>query len=181
MPSTVIEYRSVQHIGEPAQQPASSKAQGHWADLALHTLGWKAFQDLCAQVCQEILQRPVEIYREAQDGGQDAVFLSRRRKGKRAPSVATIQCKFTSNANRKLRPTDLNLEEQHVVSLVQKDQAETYVLITNMSVDAPVAVAIKARLQQLGVLHPHVFGKEFLTRAIRTSGRLRALVPRYTG
>ncbi len=53
--------------------------------------------------------------------------------------------------------------------------------MTNMSVDAPVAVTIKQRLHKLGVSHPHVFGREFLTRAIRTSTRLRALVPRIYG
>jgi len=49
------------------------RAEGPWSDLALHTIGWKAFQDLCAQVCEEVLRRPVQVYREAQDGGQDAV------------------------------------------------------------------------------------------------------------
>jgi hypothetical protein len=162
----------------PSQQ---RQAQGPWADLALHTLGWKAFQDLCAQVCEEILKRPVEIYREAQDGGQDAVFLSRRLKSKPSGEPATIQCKFTSKPNRRLRPSDLRPEEAHVVALKTEGHAETYALMTNMSVDAPVAVAIKGRLRELGVLHPHVFGREFLTQVIRASARLRALVPRVYG
>ncbi len=53
--------------------------------------------------------------------------------------------------------------------------------MTNMGVDAPVAVAMKQRLRQLGVRHPHIFGKEFVTKAIRTSPRLRSLVPRVYG
>ena len=53
------------------------EAQAGQTNLALHTLGWKAFQDLCAQVCEEVLKTPVMIYREAQDGGQDATFISR--------------------------------------------------------------------------------------------------------
>jgi hypothetical protein len=68
-----------------------SQAQGPLSDLAFHTLGWKSFQDLCAQTCEEVLKRPVEIYREAQDGGQDAVFLSKTAGG--AVSIsATVQC-----------------------------------------------------------------------------------------
>ena len=39
--------------------------QGPFPDLALHTIGWKAFQDLCAQICEEEFKTPVEIYREA--------------------------------------------------------------------------------------------------------------------
>lgn len=54
---------------------AMARAEGPWSDLALYSIGWKAFQDLCSQVCEEVLHRPVEIFREAQDGGQDAVFL----------------------------------------------------------------------------------------------------------
>ena len=49
------------------------------------------------------------------------------------------------------------------------------------------AVNVKLLLsprQSRGITHfiyPHVFGKEFLTRTIRTNARLRALVPRVYG
>jgi hypothetical protein len=170
---------------------SGAQAQGPWLDLALHTLGWKAFQDLCAHVCEEILGRPVEVYREAQDGGQDAVFLSRidekkpvSRKNKmkrRSTSPSTIQCKFTSTLKRRLKKGDLGAEEENIQALKAAGHAETYVLMTNMSVDGPVAVAIRNRLRKLGVVHPHIFGKEFLTRVIRGNARLRALVPRVYG
>lgn len=151
-------------------------SQGAWTDLALHTIGWKAFQDLCAQVCAEVLKRPVEIYREAQDGGQDAVFL-----GREDGENATIQCKFSSDFTRRLRSSDLNQEIEHIKALVQSSDAYAYILITSMGVDAGVARKIKAELRSLGVVKPHVFGKEFLIRAIRSSGRLRALVPQVYG
>lgn len=54
---------------------SGARAEGPWSSLALETIGWKAFQDLCSQVCEEVLKRPVQIYREAHDGGQDAVFI----------------------------------------------------------------------------------------------------------
>jgi hypothetical protein len=163
-----------------AEAPAR-QAQGPWTDLALHTLGWKAFQDLCAHVCAEILKRPVEIYREAKDGGQDAAFLARRKRGRKTGDVATIQCKFSSKADRTLKPGDLQEEEANILSLTAAGLADIYVLMTSMSVPAASAVAIKARLRQLGVQFPHVFGKEFLTRAIRGNVKLRALVPRVYG
>lgn len=157
------------------------QAQGPLTDLALHTLGWKAFQDLCAQTCEEVLKRPIEIYREAQDGGQDAVFLSSKLNGLEDAHPATIQCKFSSKAGHRLTPSDLTVEESHISTLKNQGQAETYVLMTNLGVDAPVAVAIKKRLRELGVINPHVFGKEFLTRVIRANSRLRSLVPRVYG
>jgi energy-coupling factor transporter ATP-binding protein EcfA2 len=175
----MIDYSPMEAVNN--QPPKRRQAQGAWTDLALHTLGWKAFQDLCAQTCEEILRLPVEIFREAQDGGQDAVFLSRAPKGAAKHRPATVQCKFTSKASAKLRPSDLRAEETHITSLVAAGQADTYVLMTNMSIDAPIGAAIKQRLRELGVLKPHVYGREFLTRVIRASSRLRALVPRVYG
>jgi len=155
------------------------RAHGPWSDLALHTIGWRAFQDLCSQVCEVVLDRPVEIFREAQDGGQDAVFL--------IPSVTdelpigTIQCKHTSNAGKALKLGDLSAELGNVEELVRAGQADTYVFMTNMSVDAPVAVAMKAKLRELGVRKPHVQGSQYIVRVIRGSARLRALVPQVYG
>ena len=153
-------------------------AQGPWADLALHSIGWKAFQDLCSQVCEEILHRLVQIYREAQDGGQDAVFLASTKEG---VADATIQCKHSSDPRKRLKPGDITPELAKVDELVATSQADTYILITSMSVDAPVARQIRNTLRDHGVRKPHVLGREWLTRAIRSSARLRALVPQVYG
>lgn len=154
-------------------------ANGPWSDLALHTIGWRAFQDLCSQVCEVVLRRPVEIFREAQDGGQDAVFLLSNPDGETA--VGTVQCKHCSDPQKSLSRADLTPEIAHVKQLVKEGQADTYVLMTNMNVDAPVAIKIRAALRALGVRKPHVLGKQYLTRAIRSSARLRALVPQVYG
>lgn len=163
------------------QRPASHerRAHGPWSDLALHTIGWRAFQDLCSQVCEVVLGRPVEIFREAQDGGQDAVFLIPA--GNTAPPIGTVQCKHTSDAAKALKLSDLTAEIDHVKELVKSGQANTYVFMTNMSVDAPVAVAMRTKLRVLGVRRPHILGRQYLVRVIRSSARLRALVPQVYG
>jgi len=155
-------------------------AVGPWSDLALHTIGWRAFQDLCSQICEVALDRPVEIFREAQDGGQDAVFLIPSDDPSGAP-VGTVQCKHTSDAAKALKPSDLNAELDHVRKLVADGQADTYVFMTNMSVDAGVATIIRKRLRGLGVRKPHVLGRQYVIRTIRGSARLRALVPQVYG
>lgn len=156
-------------------------AQAQQTDLALHTLGWKAFQDLCSQVCAEALQTTVAIYREAQDGGQDAVFLiSQDAKGKSAVS-GTVQCKFSSDASRRLRKSDITGEIKVARELAAKGLAHTYYLMTSMGVDAPVAAEIRNELLQVGVVEPHILGREWITLKIRESARLRALVPRVYG
>jgi len=155
-------------------------AVGPWSDLALHTIGWRAFQDLCSQICEVALHRPVEIFREAQDGGQDAVFLIPSGKRK-TPPIGTVQCKHTSDAAKALRSSDLNAEVDHVRDLVANGQADTYIFMTNMSVDAGVAVELRARLRALGVRKPHILGRQYVVRTIRSSARLRALVPQVYG
>jgi hypothetical protein len=84
---------------------AAARVEGPWTDLALHSIGWRAFQDLCSQVCEEVLHRPVEIFREAQDGGQDAVFLIPSNGGG-ATHIGSVQCKHSSNSSKQLKVGD---------------------------------------------------------------------------
>ncbi|EMO7187724.1 hypothetical protein JHE03_11680 [Pluralibacter gergoviae] len=155
------------------------RAHGPWSDLALHTIGWRAFQDLCSQVCEVVLGRPVEIFREANDGGQDAVFLIPSEAT--TPPIGTVQCKHTSDAGRALKVSDLTAELRNVEELVKAGQADTYIFMTNMSVDAPVAAAVRVKLRALGVRKVHIFGRQHIVRVIRSSARLRALVPQVYG
>lgn len=156
----------------------SPVAHAYNIDFALHTLGWKAFQDLCAQVCTETLGRTVSIYREAQDGGQDAVFLVPAENG---VQEATIQCKFSGKLNQRLKLSDITAELANVKALVEQGRAQTYYFLTSMGVDAPVAAGIRDQLRVLGVQEPHVEGREWITAQIKSSSRLRALVPRVYG
>jgi hypothetical protein len=162
----------------PESDVSGARAEGPWSSLALETIGWKAFQDLCSQVCEEVLRRPVQIYRDAQDGGQDAVFIV---EGPNGAVDATVQCKHSADPRRRLKVGDLNDEFDTVAELVAANQADTYFLITSMGVDAAVAVEIRTKLRALGVRKPHVLGREYLVRAIRASARLRALVPQVYG
>jgi hypothetical protein len=160
-----------------AAQPR--RAHGLYTDLALHTIGWRAFQDLCSQVCEVFLGRPVEIFREAQDGGQDAVFLISSQGGEQ--KIGTIQCKHTSEAGKALKLGDLSAEIGNIEELVKYGQADTYAFMTNMTVDAPVAKAMRAKLRKLGVRKPHILGRQYIVRTIKSSARLRALVPQVYG
>lgn len=157
------------------------QVQSTHIDLAIHTLGWKAFQDLCSQVCAEAWNTTVSIYREAQDGGQDAVFQMRNPGSADNTFEATVQCKFSSNATRRLRASDVDGELATVRELVVAGRARAYYLITSLGVDAPVAAAVRDKLVEAGVSEPHVLGREWLTQQIRNSSRLRALVPRVYG
>ena len=126
-----------------------------------------------------VLGRPVEIFREAQDGGQDAIFLIPGDPD--GQLIGTVQCKHTSDAGKALKVADFTAEIGYVEELVKAGQANTYAFMTNMSVDAPVAAAMRARLRALGVRKPHILGRQYIVRVIRSSARLRALVPQVYG
>lgn len=158
--------------------PAMPVAQGYHLDFALHTLGWKAFQDLCAQICQESFGRPAAVYREAQDGGQDAVLVLESKTGM---AEVTVQCKFSSKADQRLKLSDINTELSNVEGLVAAGRAFAYYFITSMGVDAPIAADIRSELFKKGVQEPHVLGREWIIGEIRKSAKLRALVPRVYG
>jgi energy-coupling factor transporter ATP-binding protein EcfA2 len=162
-----------------ASHPLQPEAQAYHVDFALHTLGWKAFQDLCAQVMEEELGCTLSVYREAQDDGQDALFLAKDDIG--LATVGTVQCKFSSKREQRLRPSDITPELEHVQQLVANKMASIYYFVTSMGVDAYVARQIREQLFSLGVVQPHVVGKEWLLLKIRNSPRLRALVPRVYG
>jgi hypothetical protein len=125
------------------------------------------------------LGRPVEIFREAQDGGQDAVFLIPSQGVEQ--KIGTVQCKHTSEAGKALKLGDLSAEIGNIEELVKDGQADTYAFMTNMTVDAPVAKAMRAKLRELGVRKPHILGRQYIVRTIKSSARLRALVPQVYG
>lgn len=158
----------------------SPLAQGQKMDFALHTIGWKSFQDLSAHICEVVFDCSVQLYREANDGGQDATFFIPRNSD--GPSFnATVQCKHVSTASQRLNYSDFTDEIPKIKKLVSNNEAHRYIFITNMGIDAPVASKIKQKLSELGVIEPFIWGKEKILHEIRASARLRALVPQVYG
>jgi len=97
------------------------KAQGANIDFALHTIGWKSFQDLCAHICETELERTIDVYREANDGGQDATFLIAS-KPSDDHAVGTVQCKHASDPNRRMKLSDLTTEIPKIKPWLKMDK-----------------------------------------------------------
>ena len=135
---------------------------------------------MAAQVCEERLKTQVTVHHEAKDGGQDAVFLIPGN-GEDVPPTGTVQVKYSSDAKRTLKLSDLTPEIEKLKQLVVAGEADTYVFVTNMSASATNAKALRGRLRELGVKIPHVWSKEQVTLTIKSSPRLRALVPQVYG
>ncbi len=65
-------------------------------EFALHTLGWKAFQDLSATILREVLGQSLQVYNAGKDGGRDAAYFGTwMPRGRDSLSGKfTVQCKF---------------------------------------------------------------------------------------
>ena len=153
-----------------------SKAASKLADM-----GWKAFQDLCVSVAEECLRRPVQTYLPNHDAGRDGAFVGRWDGDDPAAGESTIQCKFTSNQTLNLSVSMLEDELSKVTRLAAKNLAADYIIMTNHPVSGESELAIKAAFQMAGAGRCRVFGADWITRQIRTSPRLRMMVPRLYG
>lgn len=158
----------------------NTQAQGPLTDYALHTLGWKSFQDLCVAIAQECLSRPVESFLPSSDGGRDAAFIGRWTNGSE-DGKSTIQCKFTSKPQATLSLSHVQGELTKVAQLTAKGLADDYVLLTNFGISGDNAAVITAAFEAVGVKKCLLLGRDWITQQIRESSRLRFMVPRVYG
>ena len=149
----------------------------------LHRLGWKSFQDLCVTIAREILGQTVESFLDSNDGGRDGAFIGTwAQKGQEdLTGRFVIQCKFTSDPRRTLRPSDISDEVEKVQRLVRQGLCDSYVLMTNRGLTGAADQEIEAQLSSAGVSHVRIFGSSWIDAQIRANSRLRMFVPRLYG
>lgn len=156
--------------------------QASEVDFALHTLGWKAFQDLAVAVASEVLERPVQTFLPSKDGGRDGAFWGTWSGAPDVPDAkSTIQCKFTGKANATLKLADISAELSKIASLAARGLAYDYVLMTNAGVSGETEAAISEAFIAAGATGARVLGRDWLTSEIRGRARLRMMVPRLYG
>jgi hypothetical protein len=156
------------------------------ADFRLHTLGWRAFQDLCQTVLREVLGQHLQVFSDSRDGGRDGAFY-----GPASPVLegalaglqgqVVVQVKHTALADSHLSLSDMTDELGKANRLVVSGQCETYVLMTNALLTGTSEGAIRLALVAEGVKAPLILGGEWLAQTIRSSARLRSMVPRLYG
>ena len=154
-----------------------STAAGYPLDL----LGWKAFQDLCIAVAEECLRRPVQTFLPNNDAGRDGAFVGRWDGADPAAGESTIQCKFTSRPAARLTVSTLADEMEKARALAAKGLATDYIILTNHPVTGASELQIKAAFEAAGVGRCRVFGYDWIVLQIRSSPRLRMMVPRLYG
>lgn len=161
---------------------AHPTVQATQVDFALHTLGWKAFQDLAIAIAAEVLGRPVQVFLPAWDGGRDGAFVGTWPGAPDVPEAkSTIQCKFTGKASSTLSLGDVTGELSKVASLAARGLAHYYVLLTSAGISGERGVEIVAAFQAAGATRARILGREWLIQEIRNRPRLRIMVSRLSG
>jgi hypothetical protein len=150
----------------------------------LHSLGWKAFQQLCVSVAAELWGQTVQGFFDSQDGGRDGAFYNTwtSSKGETFTGSFTVQCKFSQKSGRTLNLAALAEELEKAERLAARGLADNYFLFTNMQLTGTADETIRAAFEALsGLNHCRIFGVEQISQFIRESARLRMLVPRVYG
>ena len=159
-------------------------AQARESSYELHTLGWKAFQDLCITIVGEVLGQTVESFSPSMDAGRDGAFRGQWQGtgGATLSGSFTVQCKFTSRRDAHVTLSILRDERDKAARLARAGLANNYILMTNCKVSGQREEEIRAAFLEIpGVTECLVFGEEWISNKIRENSRLRMLVPRVYG
>lgn len=161
-----------------------STVQASEVSYELHSLGWKAFQNLCATILSEIWGQTIQSFFDSHDGGRDGAFYGRwtDNKYEEFSGSFTVQCKFTANSNATIKCSELSDEFEKARRLALKGLADNYFLFTNAKLTGAQEEKIQEELKKIpGINKCAIYGRERISQIIHESRRLRMLVPRVYG
>lgn len=150
----------------------------------LHTLGWRAFQQLGVSVVSDLWGQMVEGYWDSHDGGRDGAFYGTWRPtgGEIFEGAFTVQCKFSAKPGGTLQLSELDDELIKAKRLASNRLADNYFLLTSKRLTGTSAEEIKAAFEVVpGIKRCGVYGADRISQFIRESPRLRKLVPHVYG
>jgi hypothetical protein len=162
----------------------ASKVQATDVTYELHSLGWKAFQNLCVTIMGEIWGQTVQSFCDSHDGGRDGAFRGTwtSPEGKTYDGTYTAQCKFTSKSSKQLQISDLKDEFEKARRLASNGLADNYILFTNARLTGTAEEAIGTAFKAIpGIKNFLALGVDRISHLIRETPRLRMLVPRVYG
>lgn len=166
------------------QKPKVPKVQAAEVTYELHSLGWKAFQNLCVTIVSEVWSQVVQSFFDSHDGGRDGAFHGTWKPvaGESFQGAFTVQCKFTAKADKCLQLSELKDELSKAQRLASLGLADNYILFTNARLTGVSEEKIRKAFEGIpGIKRFAAFGCERISQIIRESPRLRMLVPRVYG
>jgi len=161
-----------------------SLIQANDVTYELHTLGWKAFQNLCSTIVSELWGQTVQIFFDSHDGGRDGAFQGvwKAGTGDIFEGNFTVQCKFTSKPYEHIKLSDLTDEIKKAKRLAAEGFSDNYFLFSNARLTGKNEEKIRQTFESIPeILNFKAYGVDWLSRKIQESSRLRMLVPRVYG
>src|SRR5690348_8066927 len=135
----------------------------------LHTLGWRAFQDLCAAVVRTVWGQSAHAFADSNDAGRDGAFYGVWQDPPDAPGPRdlpagpfVLQCKHTKRPGATLSESDLEEEFAKVPGLVGSGLCRSYTLMTNARVTGNAEAKIRSRLRGAGVECPLILDGQWV-------------------
>lgn len=161
-------------------------------DYELHKLGWRAFQDLCGVVLQEVLGQTFTIFADTNDVGQDGAFHGlwtvpadepnkelENFTYRRMPVV--VQCKFSVDPSGTLTPSDLDDELAKIEDLHKRGQCDGYMVLTNLRVTGRTHAWFVEEVRRRGPEVTAILPGSWICAQIEKNWNLRRYVPRVYG
>lgn len=158
----------------------------------LHKLGWRAFQDLCGVVLQEVLGQTFTTFADTNDIGQDGGYHGywnaptgtedkdvRKLAFVSKPSV--VQCKFSANPSKTLTLSDLEPEFEKIEKLFKRGQCDGYLVMTNLRVTGNTHAKFVDKVRALGPKEAKILPGSWLCTQIEKNWNIRRYVPRVYG
>ena len=154
----------------------------------LHTLGWRAFQDLCAAVVRTVWGQSAHAFADSNDGGRDGAFYGIWHNPpdggdplELPDGPFVVQCKHTKIPGGTLSESDLEEEFAKIPALVAGGLCRSYALMTNARITGHAEAKIRTRLLDSGVERPLVLDGQWICDSIALHQKLRLFVPRVYG
>ena len=156
-------------------------AQAQQVTFELHTLGWRAFQDLCFTIIREEFGHRCQLLSYVKDLGQDVIFKGDNTRDSNYETFI-FQCKHKSKPDISVTLGMFKEEIMKLKALNELKHIRDYYIITNMIVSGTVESALKEKIQtECNIPNVIIYGKDWLDRTILENKRLRQLVPRIYG
>jgi len=161
-------------------------------DYELHKLGWRAFQDLCAVVLQEVLGQTFTAFADTNDAGQDGAFHGLWAVPSDAPATeledfattampVVVQCKFSVEPSGTLAPSDLDDELAKIEDLHARGLCEGYMVLTNLRITGRTQAWFAEEVRKRGPKVAAILPGTWICTQIEKNWNLRRYVPRVYG
>lgn len=161
-------------------------------DYELHKLGWRAFQDLCGVLLQEVLGQTFTTYADTNDAGQDGAFHGLWSGPGDAPVAelevfvsrampVVVQCKFSVEPSGTLAPSDLDDELAKVENLHTRGLCDGYMVLTNLRITGRTQAWFVEEVRKRGPKVAAILPGTWICMQIEKNWNLRRYVPRVYG